>query len=306
MMENADPMLPGNWETDQELSDFFHSVHNTVQHVYRFRVVLAMFQFLIGGRLFKAFDAQPRLALVTRTISRAGVTLVHFMVVWLSVFFVFIISAVVLFGQEIKYFANISRASHTTFRILLGDFDWEEVHAVGRAQAYIWFWLLQWGLNLVMLNMLLGIILDTYAEVKSEILNQPGVETLWSQVIEIYIRTTRVMRQQWISLPLILKTLDPTDLTSDDEDVPDPLLTVDDFVNMVPKLNEDQAKEILMTCYEFYGDGEDVVEETNEQVLVREVGHIRVAIDEVLKMQKSGSLSRSLSPKIRGADTVGC
>merc|ERR1719510_389165 len=30
------------------------------------------------------------------------------------------------FGKELPYFANIARALHTTFRILLGDFAWED------------------------------------------------------------------------------------------------------------------------------------------------------------------------------------
>merc|ERR1719159_2233898 len=123
----------------------------------------------------------------------------HFAVVFFTVFFIFALSALLMFGQELAYFANFSRSFHTTFRVLIGDFDWTEMHQVGRPQAYLWFWSLTWGLNMVMLNMLLAIIMDTYSAVKTEILSQAGVETLWSQSREIWRRKRELYRGNRIS-----------------------------------------------------------------------------------------------------------
>lgn len=273
MMRNADVHVPGSWTSDQEVLDFFEKVQETVVFFYDVRILVALYQFFIAFRFFKAFDAQPRLSLVTRTISNAMVSIIHFGVVFFTIFFIFVVAAICLFGQEDEYFAHVGRASHTTFRVVLGDFDWGELHQVGRIQALIWFWAVTWVLNLTMLNMFLGIILDTYSCVKDEVMSQPGIETLWSQAFEICIRRKKIYFGDWLSLHFIMKTLDPTDLNSDDEDTCDPLLTIDAFMAKVPNLHEEQAEDILVTAFVYYHK-KDVAEEPVEDVAIRRLDDI--------------------------------
>ena len=52
---------------------------NLLRNVGGFRMLLAAYPGVIVLRLFKAFNAQPRLALVTRTLQAAGTDLYHFM-----------------------------------------------------------------------------------------------------------------------------------------------------------------------------------------------------------------------------------
>jgi len=258
IIKRADVDVPGSWEDQADLEAFFELVHVMMRKAYEFRIIVAMYQFLIAFRFFKAFDVQPCLSLVTRTISSALVSIIHFGVVFFTIFFIFVVSAMVLFGQEVLHFTYIGRASHTTFRILLGDFDWEDLHTVGRAQSVVWFWALVWLLNLILLNLFLGIILDTYSDVKNEVMSHPGVETLWSQAIEIYERKKKVASGVCVSLPYILKMLDPTDLDDTDDATDHEKITVSSFVEQVPGLGDEQAEEILLTALEYYG--EDSVE----------------------------------------------
>jgi hypothetical protein len=198
--------------------------------------------------------------MVTKTLSTAAVDMIHFGIVFFTVFFLFAVSALLMFGQEITYFANFMRSFHTTFRVLMGDFDWSEMHQVGRPQAYLWFWSLTWGLNMVMLNMLLAIIMDTYSAVKTEILSQSGVETLWSQSREIWKRRRDVMRGIRMSLADVLSVLDPTDLQEDDESEEEEILTVQALQEKIPKLKEFQAIELLTeacTLSDFHANQED-------------------------------------------------
>merc|ERR1712113_256233 len=156
--------------------------------------------------------------MVTQTLSVCACDVFHFMVVFFTAFTVFAMSAWLLYGQELDDFANFARSFHTTFRILIGDFDWDEMTHTGRIQAYVWFWLLQWGMEMIMLNMLLAIIMDVYTEVRNHILAMPHVETLWSQMAEILHREHGVWTGKMVRLSKVLKTLDPTDLESDDDD----------------------------------------------------------------------------------------
>jgi len=183
---------------------------------------------------------------VTNTLVAAGNDIFHFVVVFGTVFIVYAISAIILWGQEEEDFANFGRAMHTIFRIMLGDFEWEELREVGRPQAYLWFWTFQWLVVLIMLNMLLAIIMDVYTEVKSHI---GRAETLWSQSHEIYRRWRNVRTGRAKSLKYILKMLDPTDLDEDDgegtEDLPVRIETLVDEHDV----KEQQALDLLMESW---------------------------------------------------------
>merc|ERR1719230_1036419 len=100
---------------------------------------MALYPFVTVARFFKAFSAQARLAAVTKTLQNASTDIVHFGIVFGTVFSVYTVSAMILFGQELNEFANLGRALNTVFRCLLGDFDWDEMNDVGRLEAGIWF-----------------------------------------------------------------------------------------------------------------------------------------------------------------------
>jgi hypothetical protein len=246
IMEKADASTIGSFAKDDDRVDYFDAVHETVHHQYVFRAVLACYPFVIVTRFFKAFNQQPRLSMVTQTLSKAWVDIVHFAMVFFTAMVVFAISGNLLFGEELVYFSNFARSFHSTFRILIGDFDWELLHRVGRPQAYLWFWALQWLLCMVMLNMLLAIIMDVYSEVRTHILNMPHVETVWSQAAEIWARKRQVYSGNFVSLSKILMILDPqADVDSDDDEKEEVQLSVDSFLLKVPNLGRKQAIEIM-------------------------------------------------------------
>merc|ERR1712007_81759 len=130
------------------------------------RYASSVYPVFISLRLFKAFVAQPRLALVTQTLSNAAVHVSHFLIVYCTVFFTYATSAMCLFGWEDEEYSSIGRSVNMCIRALSGDFDWDEMRQVGREEAGIWFWSFNFIVLHVMLNMLLSIILDIYMEVK--------------------------------------------------------------------------------------------------------------------------------------------
>uniref|UniRef100_A0A7S1M1G8 Polycystin cation channel PKD1/PKD2 domain-containing protein n=1 Tax=Alexandrium catenella TaxID=2925 RepID=A0A7S1M1G8_ALECA len=244
----ASPTMPGSYSTAAERNAFFDMVDGIVYDVHFLRTALALYPFVIVSRFFKAFSLQPRLAMVTMTLSKAATDITHFLVVFTTVFVIFGFSAMILWGQELEEFANEMRSLQSLFRILLGDFDWDSLHSIGRPQAYLWFWAFVWIVNMVMLNMLLAIIMDVYTDVKSGI--GANAETLWSQSIEIWRRWRSVSSGRTVSLTKILSILDPTDLESDDEAEDEEVLFPSNFAERVPKMSDDQAFIILKAAYE--------------------------------------------------------
>merc|ERR1719253_137766 len=117
---------------------YMMSLQDNVNYVRHLRLTVAVYPLIIIIRLFKSFAAQPKLALVTKTLGNAWPDLFHFSIVFLSVFVTFTICGIVLFGREVGSFTTWTRATISCFRIMLGDIDWEELSAIGRTEASIW------------------------------------------------------------------------------------------------------------------------------------------------------------------------
>jgi hypothetical protein len=191
------------------------------------RRVLAFYPIVLIAGFMKPYSDQPRLGLMTRTLSEASVDIFHFGVVFMLVFCIYSIVAMMLFGEELEDFANFGRAFVSTFHCLLGNFigqntleDGEfEIARVGRAESALWLWSLCWLVNLIMLNMLLAIVMDTYANVLGGL--SSDAESLWSQSSEIAKRTWSEITKQALPLEKVLLVLDPTSLNDDDDDPED-------------------------------------------------------------------------------------
>eukprot|EP00746_Dinoflagellata_sp_MGD_P002407 gnl/MRDRNA2_/MRDRNA2_104670_c0_seq1.p1 gnl/MRDRNA2_/MRDRNA2_104670_c0~~gnl/MRDRNA2_/MRDRNA2_104670_c0_seq1.p1 ORF type:complete len:944 (+),score=196.65 gnl/MRDRNA2_/MRDRNA2_104670_c0_seq1:76-2907(+) len=147
-----------------------------------FRVCLCLYTILIVGQFFEAFNAQPRLAMVTNTIARASIDLIHFFVVWFLVFMAYAIAGMQIFGRRMHQFADLKAALNQCFVIMLGDFDWDEIGAEHPATAGVWFWSFTILISMIILNMIMAIIMDTYTEVKADASDS---EDLFTQLRQI-------------------------------------------------------------------------------------------------------------------------
>merc|ERR550514_1215019 len=116
-------------------------------------------------RFFKAYSGQPRLAMVTSTLTRAATDLFHFMIVFMTIFLCYSYSGMFLFGRRVEKFSTATYAVQTCFNMVMGDFDWSELSEEHNFTAMMWFWSFMVLVVLVMMNMLLAIVMDVYTEV---------------------------------------------------------------------------------------------------------------------------------------------
>jgi len=200
----------------------------------------AFYQLLIMMRLFKAFSAQPRLALVTRTLSTGMIEILHFGFVFLAIFLTYATMAITLFGRDMEEFTTIERSIDTCFAIMMGEFDVDGMNQVGRAMTMIWFASFMCLLLLVMLNMLLAIIMDTYSEVKGKI---NSAETLWEQATEMHRRWLLKKRGERVSIHHIWSSFEAHDgLNAIDVEA---IVDEEEFMRIVPQLRNVQAGRLL-------------------------------------------------------------
>ena len=75
--------------------------------------------------MFKTFSLQPRLAVVTRTLWASFADLVHFGIIFLSVFITYVFMAMGFFGRTVEGYSQFYVAFVTLFRALMGDLDFE-------------------------------------------------------------------------------------------------------------------------------------------------------------------------------------
>lgn len=159
--------------------------------------MLCVYPMIVMLRLFKSFKAQPRLALVTDTLAKASQDMIHFFIVFLSVYVCMMVNSVLFFGQDVQEFASVPRAIHSCFRAMFGDWDWDKMKEIGFFKAQIWFWLFMMVMVLILLNMLLAIVMDAYTEVKGK---ASTATTLPGQIKEMQRRRTQYKRGERVKL----------------------------------------------------------------------------------------------------------
>jgi hypothetical protein len=153
------------------------------------RIVIFFYSFSLMLKFFKAFQANPRLNIVVMTLIDSFVDIVHFAIVFLTIFFVFSVMAHVIFGDKMDEFHDNETSFFTCFAILLGDFPLEDMMEQHFMLANVWFICFQVMVMMILLNMLLAIIMDTYTNVVAK----SGKKTIWEQTSEAVqkVRETR-------------------------------------------------------------------------------------------------------------------
>jgi hypothetical protein len=207
-------MKAPEWSTEENMdtldgfvdimNEYMEELEYVVHYVEILKLVLAVYPLIIVLRLFKAFAAQPRLALVTNTLAVTGVDLLHFMLVFAAMFITLAISGVVLFGRRLESFVTFPRAVNAVFRLMLGDFDWNDIRTVGQAEGAAWLFIALGVMNLLLLNMVLAIVLDGYTEVKKGSLS---ADPLWTDIYNIANRWWGVQRGTDVHLKVVRDAL---------------------------------------------------------------------------------------------------
>jgi len=204
-------------------------------------VMSAIFPMCLLLRLFKAFSSQPRLALITNTLAVAATDLAHFLIVFLCVFVSYAVMGTVCFGQEDQNFSTLDRSTMSCFRCLMGDFDFDLMVESGRTWPSILYFASFMGLlSMIVLNMLIAIIMDAYAEAKN---SSKSAETLPGQVKELINRSMSVVKGRGLSIQTILSRC-----SRSIEEAQDEMLSVETFMEKVPGLSQEQAEQELQSC----------------------------------------------------------
>jgi len=233
-----------------EIRSFYKRVEEMAASERHFRLWLCVYPTVLMLRLFKSFDAQPRLAVVTNTFKEARDDLLHFALVFLSVYLCMSVNAVLFFGQDTLEFATLDRALHSSFRAMLGDWDWDQMKQIGLIKAFLWFFAFMLVMVLLLLNMLLAILMESYGQVKDLAKNEASMFVQIRNMIRRYRQSQRGERVRlkdiWAAL-LSYENDDDAAMLRSEKDVFPRFL-----VQTVPGIPRSQALRTLCTAQEAY------------------------------------------------------
>jgi hypothetical protein len=211
---SADDSIPGSWRDVEgihtapnadfwEAVDYFAGYDQTMQNAFSF------YPLVLGIRFFSVFNSQPRLGVVTSTLWEAGIDLVHFGIVLTVTIVVFCASGNFLFGRNLTEYQTFGRTLIAVFRGMLGDIDYVELTEVGRGAVNVWFVTFIIIVNLIMLNMVLAIVMEHYANAKFSMEElEGGSPTLWEQTAQVFRRWNQKRLKERMSINQIVAKLE--------------------------------------------------------------------------------------------------
>mmetsp|Transcript_60121 Transcript_60121/g.140522 ORF Transcript_60121/g.140522 Transcript_60121/m.140522 type:complete len:801 (+) Transcript_60121:27-2429(+) len=211
------------------------------------RAISGFYPVCIMMRLFKAFAAQPRLAIVTKTLALAANDLTHFGIVFLSIFFTYVAMGMAFFGREVESFASFDRASLALLRALMGDFSVEDMELSGRAIAFFFFGTYMMAAVLLLLNMLIAILMDVYGQVAAMSRNS---ESLWHECWDIVRRAMQKWTGGHTPLAQVVKMY--VENVGEEAWESDKVIYVGDVLEAVPGVDRGQVEEEMTAALEEY------------------------------------------------------
>eukprot|EP00746_Dinoflagellata_sp_MGD_P149948 gnl/MRDRNA2_/MRDRNA2_81913_c0_seq2.p1 gnl/MRDRNA2_/MRDRNA2_81913_c0~~gnl/MRDRNA2_/MRDRNA2_81913_c0_seq2.p1 ORF type:complete len:913 (+),score=157.02 gnl/MRDRNA2_/MRDRNA2_81913_c0_seq2:243-2981(+) len=235
----------------QSLSTLFDFQQTTSMQFHHMKYIAAVFPMVCILRLFKAFSAQPRMALVTSTLAASANDILHFGIAFCSVFFTYAVLGMITFGRTSVYFSRFEDALSVCFEIIFGSFEMEELYDSGRTLAALFFSSFVIIVFFIMLNMLMAMIMDGYTTACSSTVNAE-TETVWQEAYQMYRRWRDKRRGLRVSLQHIhecyTKKLGrpPREVIKQRDECLKTLITVDQFCEDVEGLGVSQAHRLLV------------------------------------------------------------
>mmetsp|Transcript_83035 Transcript_83035/g.129709 ORF Transcript_83035/g.129709 Transcript_83035/m.129709 type:complete len:1179 (-) Transcript_83035:107-3643(-) len=247
-----------------------HEVSGEVAAMHsELRTITFFYSFTLMLKFFKAFQANPRLNIVVMTMSDSAVDIIHFSIVFITIFFVFSLMAHVVFGAKMLNYSTPDRAIFNTFRVLLGEFETDDMELISYWLTNIWFLVFQVLVMMILLNMLLAIVMDTYSGVVGKSLKK----TIWDQSRQA-VNTVRETRGH---LPLLYIRCEMED--EDDKKHPGLIVNVKSLRKAFEgdKMTRDNAAYLIRKTNEYLAENEEACDLKMHDA-IRLVGQVRTTV----------------------------
>lgn len=225
------------------MASFLYKVEDTAHRTLKpYRTTLLIYPFSLMLRLGLGFSGNARLSMTTSVITASASNLFHFMLVYMSFLVCFTVLGVLMFGREVEGFSTMSRSLQSNIQMMFGDVDWDELNAAGFVRALLFYWGFHSVLALIMFNIIVAILIDTYESLREEMGKHIRPQTLFAQTVQTCRSRRRVWKKETIKLNHIWMACLREyghQVMSDDP------FTQQDLVNIMPTIPSEQASELF-------------------------------------------------------------
>mmetsp|Transcript_85476 Transcript_85476/g.161039 ORF Transcript_85476/g.161039 Transcript_85476/m.161039 type:complete len:1006 (+) Transcript_85476:73-3090(+) len=163
----------------QSQSEVLRKYFEAKTHIYeetswlkQHRVVANIVLYVQFLQLIFYFSVHPKMAMLTDTIGKALTNIVHFLILFATLFFMLAFMAHWQLGEFITNFATFGDTVSAQGRMIFGEFIYasgaERLHGVMMFMYWLYaftFLLIMWGL---LLNFFLAIVVDAFADINSK------------------------------------------------------------------------------------------------------------------------------------------
>lgn len=171
-----------------------------VRQIFSFRALYMALNginlFLIMLRLLKVMHFQPRMGIITRTLSAAGPELLNFFLLLGIIFVIYSLMAHLVFGRIIDQYRTLAVSLVTNFNLIIGDNSveyqllllqgWELV------AGQIFYWTFVIFVSFILMNFLIAIVVDAFVDAKA---NAESAPTMPAEVVKLTRATVRELVQ---------------------------------------------------------------------------------------------------------------
>ncbi|CAI5956977.1 unnamed protein product [Closterium sp. NIES-64] len=164
--------------------------------------------FFMMIRLLKVMDFQPYLGVITRSLSLATPSLLHFFLLSFAVFFCFSMYGYLVFGGALEMFSTVLESMFSCFLLLLNDnssaFFFQRLESWDLIAAMLFFFMFIVFMVFILLNFLIAIIVDAFMSVKDSNIVATSITSDLGHIIKY---KWNCWRGRYLRYPVILDRL---------------------------------------------------------------------------------------------------
>jgi hypothetical protein len=251
---------------------WWDKIHQNLYHTGNIDTMLMInvsyYHVCLVVRFLVASRGQPRLAMVVNTMKDSAVDLFHLFIVFGIIFFAYVMSGHILFGKRVEPMSTVEGSLAYTAQIVLQrQFDFDRLSMMDFWTVVFWIYSFVLLVVLVLVNIVLAMIFDTYGEIRAGITSRDGVLATCKRIL-LQLR----LGNRWISnkeLLLVSKGCAQRDQTD---------ITASDLQEGVPGIPPEQLDHLFDTCKHKL---ETVMSRRNKNALPEAIASVLIGISQL-------------------------
>nr|CCA15061.1 ryanodineinositol 1 putative [Albugo laibachii Nc14] len=163
-----EPQCNGVGVNQQQASQCFVSLQHIGLQAATLRNIGAALAFISVAIVFKYLRLNTRLNLLWRTLRFAAKDLLAFVVIFFTMFVAFAVMGFLTFGSTMQAYSTLSVSLTSSFQMLFGAFDYEQLYTANPAMAAFFFFSFMISIYLICVNMFIAIMTEYYSMAQAE------------------------------------------------------------------------------------------------------------------------------------------